>query len=231
MALKFKNFWVSALAVAATSTDTTLTIPTGDAANLPSLTGGDTLRLVLPVVDASGAETDWEIVEVSAINTTTGALTVTRGVEGTTAKSWAINTIIDMRLTAGALAGIGAPQPNLGGAALENYTDKTIDINVTTANTTIDFAVITGRAVRLMMGASTTLAFANVPTSGVTALTLICIQDTTGGRTLTFPAGTKYAGGTAPVLSTAAGAEDWLEVVFHPAMAGARVFTAGKGMA
>lgn len=233
MALKFKNFWVSALTGAAAAGDITLYIPTGDAANLPALTGGNTVRLVLPVFDTATPpnETDWEIVEVTAINTSTGALTVTRGMEGTTAKAWATNSMIDMRLTAGALDSLGVPLPDFGGAAIEDYTEKSADIAVTTATTTIDLAVTNSRVLRLAMGASTTLAFTNIPTTGVTALTLICAQDGTGSRTLTLPAGTKAAGGTLPVLSTTAGAEDWIELVFHPALTNPRAFAVGKAVA
>ncbi len=233
MALKFKNYWVSALTAPAAAADTTLYIATGDAANLPALTSGNTARLVLPAFDTATPpnEIDWEIVEVTAVNPSTGALTVTRGMEGTIAKDHLTGARIDLRLTADAMNAIGAPQTNFAGAAIEAYTDKTADITVNAATTTLDFATITSRVLRLAMGANTTLAFANVPTTGVTSLTLICTQDATGGRTLTFPTGTKAAGGTKPVLSTAAGAEDWLEMVFHPALAAPRVFAVAKGVA
>ena len=231
MAIKFKNFWVSALSAAAAAGDTTLTIPTGDAANLPALTGGNTVRLVLPVTDANSNETDWEIVEVTAVNTTTGVLTVTRGLEGTTAKAWAQGARIDNRITADALNAIGAAATNFGGAAIENYTDKTASIAVTAATTTIDLAANTARLLRLAMGANTTLAFANVPTSGATFLTLVCKQDATGNRTLALPSGTKTPGGAALALSTAANAEDWIELVYDPALGNWRAWMAGKGMA
>lgn len=231
MALKFKNFWVSALSAAAAVADTTIYIPTGDAANLPALTSGNTLRLVLPVFNTATPpeETDWEIVEVTAVNTSSGALTVTRGVEGTVAKAWAVNSLIDLRLTAAALDSLGAPQTNFAGAAIENYTDKTVDVAVSAATTTLDLA--TARVFRLAMGANTTLAFTDAPTTGVVAITLICTQDATGGRTLTLPTGTKTAGAAAIALSTAANAEDWLELVKHPAQANWRAFLVGKAVA
>ncbi|RCX10694.1 hypothetical protein [Extensimonas vulgaris] len=228
MAIKNKNFWVSALSVAATATDTTLYIPTGDAANLPALSAGNTTRLVLPVTDGSGAETDWEIVEVTAYNTSTGALTVTRGAEGTIAKPWPIGNLIDMRVTAGMLDGVGVPPADFGGTAISNYTDDTASITVTGATTTIDLASTKARVISLAMQANTTLAFANVPSNGVVAITLICTQDATGGRTLTFPGGTKFPGGSVPTLSTTANAEDWFELVKPPLLTNWRVFTVGK---
>lgn len=231
MAFKTKNFWVSALAQAAAATDDTLYIPTGDAANLPPITAGNSIRLVLPVTDANGNETDWEIVDVSAVNTSTGALTAARGQEGTTAKAWAAGARVDLRITSAILDALGAAQTNFGGAALENYTDQSADIAVTGATTTIDLAATTARLLRLEMGANTTLAFANVPTSGATALTLVCTQDATGSRTLALPAGTKTPGGAGITLSTAAGAEDWLELVFDPAQTNWRAGLAWKGMA
>lgn len=230
MALKFKNFWASALSTAAAVGDTIIYIPTGDAANLPAINGGS-IRMVLPIKDQAGNETDWEIVDVTAINATTGALTVTRAMEGTTAKDWPVGSIVDPRLTAAALDALGVAQPDLGGAALKNYTDKSADIAVTAATTTIDLGAITGRVCRLAMGASTTLAFSNTPTTGVTAITLICTQDATGGRTLTLPAGAKTPGGTAIALSREANAEDWIELVYHPTLAAWRAFTVGKAVA
>lgn len=229
MALKFKNYWASALSAAAAVGDVTIYIPTGDAANLPALTSGNTCRLVLPVTDTNGNETDWEIVEVSAINTSTGALTVARGMEGTVAKAWAQNAVIELRITAAALDGLGVAQTDFGGAALQNYTDETADVTVTTATTTLDLA--TARVFRLAMQANTTLAFANVPTAGVTAITLICTQDATGSRTLTLPTGTKTPGASGVTLSTAAGAEDWLELVKHPDLTNWRVFAIAKAVA
>lgn len=231
MALKFKNFWVSALTSAAAAADTIFYIPTVDASNLPALGAGDTIRMVLPVLDTSTPpkETDWEIVEVTAVNTITGALTVTRAMEGTVAKDWPTGAVVDPRLTAAALASIGTPTPDFAGQALSDYTDTSADVAVTAATTTLDLAA--ARVFRLAMGASTKLAFSNVPTTGVVAITLICTQDATGGRTLTLPTGTKYPGGTAPALSTAANAEDWIELVKHPALADWRAFTVGKAVA
>lgn len=42
------------------------------------------------------------------------------------------------------------------------------------------------------------------------SFTLRLTQDATGGRTATWPAGTKWAGGAAPILSTGAGKQDVL---------------------
>ena len=231
MAIKNKNFWVSALSAAATATDTTLYIPTGDAANLPALSAGNTTRLVLPVTDGNGAETDWEIVEVTAYNTSTGALTVTRGAEGTIAKPWPSGNLIDMRVTAGMLDGVGVPPADFGGTAISNYTDDTASITVTGATTTIDLAATKARVISLAMQANTTLAFANVPSNGVVAITLICTQDATGQRTLTLPSGTKTVGAAALTLSTAANSEDWIEMIKHPGFTNWRAFQFGKGIA
>lgn len=54
-----------------------------------------------------------------------------------------------------------------------------------------------------------TLNFTNPPATGkVGSMTLELIQDATGGRTITFPASCKFAGGTAPVPSAGANAKD-----------------------
>ncbi len=59
-----------------------------------------------------------------------------------------------------------------------------------------------------------TLTISNPPASGKAgSFTLILKQDATGGRTVTWPASVKWAGGTAPTLSTDANAVDILTFI------------------
>lgn len=60
---------------------------------------------------------------------------------------------------------------------------------------------------RLTLTANCTLTF---PTATTSSFTLVLVQDGTGSRTVTWPANTKWVGGTAPTLSTGAGKIDWL---------------------
>lgn len=66
--------------------------------SLPALGAGDYYLLTL--FARSGAEEyNWEIVKVTAAGGST--LTVTRGQEGTAARDWGADTLVEMRLTAG----------------------------------------------------------------------------------------------------------------------------------
>ncbi len=73
-----------------------------------------------------------------------------------------------------------------------------------TGTVTIDWSK--GDTQKITLTGNTTLSFSNV-TAGA-YLTLWVVQDATGGRTLAFPTGTKYAGGTVPTITTTANAID-----------------------
>jgi len=61
---------------------------------------------------------------------------------------------------------------------------------------------------RITLSANCTLTFPTA-TAGQ-SLTIVLIQDATGSRTVTWPAAVKWAGGTAPTLTTTAAAKDVL---------------------
>lgn len=102
MSQLYSNNAVTALAAAATASATTLTVANG--AVLPALTAGDHFLVTLIGLNANGAETEWEIVKITARSSNT--LTVVRGQEGTTAQAWANGTLVEARLTAGTLANL-----------------------------------------------------------------------------------------------------------------------------
>jgi hypothetical protein len=68
------------------------------AGSLPGLTGGNTYTLTLYERDGA-TEVAWEIVKVTAAEDST--LTVVRGQEGTTAREWELDSLVELRLTAG----------------------------------------------------------------------------------------------------------------------------------
>jgi len=76
------------------------------------------------------------------------------------------------------------------------------------ATTTISYG--SGPSVTLSMAANiTTLSFTNVPATGtVGTFTLFITQDTTGSRTITWPASVRWAGGVTPILTTTASKVD-----------------------
>jgi hypothetical protein len=96
------------------------------------------------------------------------------------------------------------------------------------ATVTLDMAA--GQTNKVTLGGNRTLALTN-PLVGQSVL-LQVVQDGTGSRTLSYPASVKWPGGTAPTLTTTAGASDWLgfkcvsasPVVYHG-------FVVGQGYA
>jgi len=64
----------------------------------------------------------------------------------------------------------------------------------------------------LTLGTNVTLANPSNVTAGQTG-TIFLVQDGTGSRTLTLGSNYDFAGGTAPTLSTAAGAVDRLDYI------------------
>ena len=85
------------LAAAVGTADTTINVTAGDGVKFALATGGNTIRATL--VKISGfKEIAWEIVDITA--RATDALTVTRAREGTTALTFAIGDLVDVRFTA-----------------------------------------------------------------------------------------------------------------------------------
>lgn len=85
------------IASAVAAGDVTINVAAGDGAKFALATGGNTIRATL--VKISGfKEIAWEIVDVTARST--DALTVTRARESTTALTFAIGDLVDVRVTA-----------------------------------------------------------------------------------------------------------------------------------
>lgn len=84
--------------------------------------------------------------------------------------------------------------------------DKTVN-STTTGATTLDFS--TTNVFDLTLTGNTTFTFINPPPSTrVYTATLILKQDATGGRSVTWPASRRYAGGVTPPPTTTANAVD-----------------------
>lgn len=96
--LRLSNNGVSKLASPVSSSDTTITVLTGDGAKFPAITAGQFFMATL--VKSTGT---FEIVKVTARSGDT--LTVTRAQEGTVASAFGGNDWIEHRLTAGSVMG------------------------------------------------------------------------------------------------------------------------------
>ena len=95
---------------------------------------------------------------------------------------------------------------------------------------TLDFSA--GAVQEITLNATSALTFSTVPATGSASMTLIITQGATGGPfTITWPTGTKWPGGSAPVLSTAAGAVDIIVLTTPDGGTTWYGFFAGKGMA
>jgi len=77
--------------------------------------------------------------------------------------------------------------------------------------TTIDWKL--GNKFKFTFGAANETFTFTAPTKPC-SLTLILVQDGTGSRLATFPATVKWAGGTAPTLTTTAGAIDIVSLLY-----------------
>ena len=104
----FANNASSSLASGITNVATSLTLATGQGALFPNPTGGDWFLLTL--TQATGVESSWEIVKVTA--RTTDTLTIVRAQESTSAAAWSAGAKAEARLTAGSLipAVVGGPE-------------------------------------------------------------------------------------------------------------------------
>lgn len=93
-----------------------------------------------------------------------------------------------------------------GVAAASSAVDPGGDLATATDGATVTFDLATSRRQIVTLGGNRTIALSN-DRDGL-AFTLILKQDATGSRTVTWFAGIKWAGGTAPTLTTAVGKYD-----------------------
>ena len=113
------------------------------------------------------------------------------------------NTLTKATLTAGA----GVIVTNGTGSITVSGTNSDyVDLGNVSGTVNIDF---TKGVVRARLTGNTTFAFTSVPAAGtVTAVTLLVVQDGTGGRTVTWPAASDYPGGVIPPATTTVNAVD-----------------------
>ena len=115
--------------------------------------------------------------------------------------------------------------------ALQDFSEISPTPSVSAGALTLDLQ--TGNVFEVTLDANvTSLVLANPPAAGrAGSATLILKQDATGGRTVTWPAAVKWAGGQAPVVTAAANAVDVIAVVTRDGGATWYGFPGGQGFA
>jgi hypothetical protein len=167
--------------------------------------------LVTPALGTPSSATLTNATGLPIVNGTTGTLSVARGGTGDTTYTngqllignTTGNTLTKATLTAGA----GVLVTNGTGSITVSGTNSDyVDLGNVSGTVNIDF---TKGVVRARLTGNTTFAFISVPAAGtVTAVTLIVVQDGTGGRTVTWPAASDYPGGVIPPATTTVNAVD-----------------------
>lgn len=100
-----------------------------------------------------------------------------------------------------------------GTVKLKSY-DEYINANTAaTGATTLDIS--SGNFFNLTLTGNITFTFSNAPSSRMVSFTIVAKQDATGGRTITWPSGTKWPGGVAPPATTTANAIDIWSVMTY----------------
>lgn len=113
--------------------------------------------------------------------------------------------------------GMIAPRPEATDESAFATKESTSTASIT-GNTTIDLA--DGSVQDITVGANITLtlpAVSSLDADSAQGLTLRLRQDATGSRTITFGDSIRWAGGTAPTLTTTASAIDVLVFIADPA--------------
>jgi hypothetical protein len=97
--------------------------------------------------------------------------------------------------------------------ALKAYSEFLSTNAASTGATALDLSL--SNFFNLTLTGNVTFTFSNAPSGRVFAFTLVATQDATGGRTITWPAGTKWSGGSIPPATTTADAVDIWNVLTY----------------
>jgi hypothetical protein len=99
--------------------------------------------------------------------------------------------------------------------ALKAYSEFVTTNAASTGATTLDLSA--SNFFNLTLTGNVTFTFSNSPSGRAFSFTIVAKQDATGGRTITYPAGSKYAGAVTPPATTTANAVDIWSVMTYDA--------------
>lgn len=224
MTILFTNNAATTLASGISSSATSLTVASGTGALFPTLSGSNIFYATL---QNASSGTPIEIVKVTARSTDT--FTIVRAQDGTSASAFNSGDKVELRLPAVVLNDF--PQLDNGNTFTGNNTFSGSNafngtLGATTPSTgkftygysptltltdgaTISWDTSTGQVATVTLGGNRTMAAPTNLQNGA-FYGLAVYQDATGSRTLTWNSVFKFIGGTAPTLSTAANAKDFL---------------------
>lgn len=148
-----------------------------------------------------------------------GAITLTLPTGGVGAGSYNIGSFtVDAygrvtTTTAGYSSNVAFANNYLIAPAFKAYSEFISNTTVSTTSTTLDLS--TSNFFNLTLSSNTTFTFSNAPAGKAFYFTITTTQDATGGRTITWPATSKYAGSTVPPQTTTANAVDVWNVLTY----------------
>lgn len=157
MTVKLKNNVVSSLRFEVLSSATTVFLPVGHGARFPALGVGE--YFYITVEDAAG---NYEIMQATARATDT--LTVVRGAESTTARTFAAGSTVEMRVTAASVLDAAQDAADAVDLAQFGVTASAAEINI------LDGATVSTAELNILDGVTATAAEIN-KLDGVTATT------------------------------------------------------------
>ena len=169
-----------------------------DSTGTISLTGG----LFQGAVNAASHTVGSSFIANSTGVTTTGFANVSTTLQVTGISTLAANLV---------MANNFITRPVLAG-----YSEHEVSNAAVTGTFTLDFS--TANFFDLILTGNTTISPSGVPANTrMVSATLVAKQDATGGRTITWPAGTKYAGAVSPPATTNANAVDIWSIMTYDA--------------
>ena len=192
MPVKFKNNAIGSLSSSISSSATSLPLQVGEGANFPTLAASEFTYVRL------GTDVSNEVVKVTANSgdTLTCEATVSGWADDTAVIGTTNQESLDQFLQQ---EGAGVVAADL---EFKDYAETRTTPSSSAGTLTLD--IENGNIFEVTLTENvTTLNINNPPASGKAgSFTLILKQDGTGGYTVTWPAAVKWAGGTAPTLSS-----------------------------
>ena len=127
-----------------------------------------------------------------------------------------VGTVFTANTTAlAAAANLAMSNNYIVAPALKAYSEFVTTNAASTGATTLDLS--SSNFFNLTLTGSVTFTFSNPPSGRAFTFTIVAKQDATGGRAITWPAGSKYAGAVTPPATTTANAVDIWSVMTYDA--------------